>query len=53
MLEIAGGILIALAILAAIVFGFGLLDAGEGGCGCILLLGAIAAIGFIAWRVLV
>lgn len=47
MLAIAGGILLALFVLGLFSGGIGLLNEGQPGCGCALVIAALAIIGLI------
>lgn len=47
MFAIAGGILLAVLILGLLGGGIGLLNEGEPGCGCAILIAAMVLIGWI------
>lgn len=47
MFAIAGGILLALFVLGLLVGGVGMLNEGETGCGCTVILVGLAIIGLI------
>lgn len=47
MIAVAGGILIVLIILAAIWFGWAMIEEGSTGCGCLILIAVAIAVAYI------